>query len=115
MEVDFKEVQGITLASLKGKLDSASSNQVQDELLHVITPKAKVILDFNQCSFVSSAGLRTLLILAKRAKSQVANVVMAGASEEILDVMEMTGFDDMFETFLSVDDALGSMKGSLDD
>lgn len=110
MDVSIKEQDGITIASLSGKLDSNSAGDVQDLILEKITEGVKFIFDMEACSFVSSAGLRTLLIIAKRIKLNNASAAMAAVSDEILEVMEMTGFDDMFASYKTVAEAIESLQ-----
>lgn len=109
MEVTIKEQEGIIIASLEGKLDSGSANDVQEIILDKISAGVKLIFDMAPCTFVSSAGLRTLLIVAKRIKSENASAAMASVSDEILEVMEMTGFDDMFDTYNTVEEATAAL------
>ncbi len=110
MEVSTKDIDGVTVASLSGKLDSASAGDVQDAILDTIVSGMKLVFDMSACSFVSSAGLRVLLIFAKRVKSENASAAIASVSDEILEVMEMTGFDDMFDTYATVDEAVSALK-----
>ncbi len=110
MEVTMQEQDGVTIASLVGKLDSSSATDVQDIVLEKIITGVKFVFDMAPCTFVSSAGLRTLLIVAKLVKSENASAAMAAVSDEILEVMEMTGFDDMFDTYNSVDEAVNALK-----
>jgi len=110
MEVSIKEQEGITIASLAGKLDSNSAGDVQDLILEQIAEGVKFVFDMEPCTFVSSAGLRTLLIIAKRVKVDNASAAMAAVSEEIIDVMEMTGFDDMFESYKTVAEAVKALQ-----
>ncbi len=109
MDVKIKEQDGISIVSLIGKLDSASSNAVQDAILEKITPNAKFVFDMQGCDFVSSAGLRVLLIIAKRIKVDNASANMAALSDEIMEVMKMTGFDEMFNSYSTVDEAIKSL------
>lgn len=110
MEVTFKEQDGVSVISLAGKLDSASAGDVQDEILEKIVNGVKMVFDMGECTFVSSAGLRTLLIFAKRVKSESASAAMAAVADEITEVMEMTGFDEMFDTYATVDEAVNALK-----
>ena len=55
---------------------------------------------------MSSAGLRVMLLIAQKSKQTQKRVVIAGLSEEILEVMEMTGFSEMFEKYKTIDEAL---------
>jgi anti-anti-sigma factor len=110
MEVRIREQDGITIASLVGKLDSSSAADVQDVLLKKITKGIKFVFDMESCTFVSSAGLRMLLIIAKRVKIDNISAAMAAVSGEIMEVMEMTGFDDMFDSYNTVDEAIKALQ-----
>ncbi len=110
MKVSIRKQDGITIASLAGKLDSGSAAEVQDLILGKIAEGITFIFDMESCTFVSSAGLRTLLIIAKRIKVDNASAAMAAVSEEIMEVMEMTGFDDMFESYNTVAEAMNALQ-----
>ncbi len=109
MDVKIKQQGEISIIALIGKLDSASSNEVQDTILEKITPGVKFVFDMQACDFISSAGLRVLLIIAKRIKINNASAAMAGLSDEIMEVMKMTGFDEMFDSYPTVDEAIKSL------
>jgi len=110
MDVNIRDLDGVVVASLVGKLDSGSASDVQDIILEKIIPGIKFIFDMKECTFVSSAGLRTLLIIAKRVKVNNASAAMAAVSDEIIDVMEMTGFDEMFEVYKTLEEAINSLR-----
>jgi len=81
--------------SLEGRLDTTTAPQLQDELVNVFNDAKSVVLDFSQLIYVSSAGLRVLLIGMKTAKASNAEFTLTNVSEEIMEVLEMTGFTDM--------------------
>jgi len=55
-----------------------------------------VVLDMGEVDYMSSAGLRTLLLLYRQAASRNGKVVIAGLQESIRDIMAITGFLDFF-------------------
>ena len=112
MDIKIENQKGITIISLTGNLDSVSSGEVQNTVLDKITTEgegAKFVFDMQSCDFVSSAGLRTLLIIAKRIKVNNSSAAMGELSEEIMEVMEMTGFDEMYDSYPTVDAAISSL------
>ena len=84
----------LTLA-LEGRLDTATSHQLQDALLPALDVARQVELDFSKLDYVSSAGLRVLLLGQKTAKEKGALMVLVSVSEEIMEVFEMTRFIDI--------------------
>lgn len=109
MDVKIIEQDGVVIATLVGKLDSNSSADVQDIVLTKITTGVKFVFDMESCDYISSAGLRTLLIIAKRIKINNAFAAMTGLSEEIIEVMEMTGFDEMYDSYQTIDEAIKAL------
>ena len=93
----IKKVQGngkITLV-LEGRLDTNTSPQLQEALVPAFSEAKEVELDFSELVYVSSAGLRVLLMGQKTAISKKASMTLSCVSEEIMEVFEMTGFSDM--------------------
>ena len=88
------ENQTLTLA-LEGRLDTTTAPRLQEALLPAFEESKDVKLDFAKLSYVSSAGLRVLLMGQKAAKAGGASMTLTGVSEEIMEVFEMTGFADM--------------------
>jgi len=84
----------ITFA-LSGRLDTAASPAFQETLIPAFDEAKEITLDFSGLAYVSSAGLRVLLMGEKTAKSKGASLIIVNVSEEIMEVFEMTGFSDI--------------------
>jgi len=54
-----------------------------------------MILDFDKLDFVSSAGLRVLLLIQKKSKALSGSLVIKNVKPEIQEVFDMTGFSDI--------------------
>ena len=86
---------GTLTLMLEGKLDTTTAPQLQDALMSALDESQEVALDFTQLVYVSSAGLRVLLMGQKAANANGASMRLCGVSQEIMEVFEMTGFADM--------------------
>lgn len=95
MTINKTHENGKSTFALEGRLDTTTAPQLQGELIPVFDEEKEVILDFSQLAYVSSAGLRVLLIGQKTAKAKGASMTVTGVSEEIMEVLEMTGFADI--------------------
>ena len=84
----------LTLA-LVGRLDTTTAPQLQEALIPAFGEAEEVRLDFSQLAYVSSAGLRVLLMGEKTAKTKSAKLTLAGVSTEIMEVFDMTGFSEI--------------------
>ena len=86
----------LTLA-LDGRLDTTTAPKLQDALIPAFDEAKEIILDFTKLAYVSSAGLRVLLLGQKTAKAKGASMIVSGVSGEIMEVFDMTGFSDMLK------------------
>ena len=110
MELVISQQDTITVAKIKGALDSATSVQAQDQLLPLAEKKCCLALDLSGCTFISSAGLRVLLMLAKQFTAQGGHLALAGVCDEVRDVMDMTGFISFFRLYQTVDEIADSIR-----
>lgn len=106
MKVSIEKAGSNIIARVEGSIDSKTASDLQQSILNVINDGAKLILDFTNVSFVSSAGLRVLLMVYRQQKAKNGKVILVGVSEDIKDVMFMTGFISFFEITDSLSDAL---------
>ncbi len=103
---EVKTEQGVKIAVLKGDVDTKSASSVTEEILPLIEPDSKTILDMVGVEYMSSAGLRMLLSVYRQSEAQNAKLVLLGLSEDIADTMSVTGFLDFFVTTDSLEEAI---------
>jgi len=85
-------------------LDATSCKKEQEGIVETLDKNGDAILDLSGCTYVSSAGLRTLLFSYKVAKSKHQNVYLVGVSKEVREVMSITGFERFFKYYDTVDE-----------
>jgi anti-anti-sigma factor len=95
MEVTKSQVGAKTVFTLTGRLDTSTAPQFQAVLVAVFDEARHVELDFAQLQYVSSAGLRVLLLGEKTAKSKDASMTLVNVSQEIKEIFDMTGFTEV--------------------
>ena len=88
----------VTIIEMAGELDSLSASDAQDQILPRIERNCKILLEMSGVKYMSSAGLRILLLLYRRIQDNTGDVVIAGLGDEVREVMEITGFLDFFKT-----------------
>ena len=84
-----------TILILEGVLDTATASQLQEVLIPAFDDAMDITLDFSKLDYVSSAGLRILLIGQKTANAKGASMAVTKVQDGIKEVFEITGFSDM--------------------
>ena len=79
---------------LVGRLDTTTGPELESNLMEDLDDVTELILDFEKLDYVSSAGLRVLLVLQKKMNKQ-GSMVIRNASESIIEVFDITGFIDI--------------------
>ncbi len=106
MEVFVDEVGSVVVVSVVGELDGHTSPPAQDQILPLIQPGSRVLLNMTDLSYMSSAGARMMLLIYRQIKANEGDVILAGLIPEIQDMLAATGFLDYFEVAATVDDGL---------
>jgi anti-sigma B factor antagonist len=96
MDVTIISKNDIVIITISGSVDSKTAADLQSQIMGEVSDAKKVIMDLNAVDYLSSAGLRILLMVYRQLKANNGKVVLAGVSEEIRDVMAMTGFINFF-------------------
>ena len=78
MEIERHVVDSITVISLAGDLDGRFAATVQEQLLTSLPADERILLDLTKVPFVSSAGLRTMLLIYRQAQVVNSTVALVG-------------------------------------
>ncbi len=111
MKIDIRPMEAISVVIVQGTIDGSTAPQAQEEILPLVQPGCKLLLDMAQCEYMSSAGLRMMLMLFRRVSGTSGKLVLSGLSEEIRDTMSLTGFLDFFTTADTLDLGIAALKG----
>ena len=90
--IEGRENDVITI-SVEGRVDTNTSPQLQEAILKSFQKVNQIVLNFERCSYVSSAGLRALLIGQKTANSKKGTMKLTHVPEILMSVLQMSGFD----------------------
>jgi anti-sigma B factor antagonist len=96
MTIDTRIDGANVIATVSGEIDGKTAPQVQTELLAALQGGNRLLVDMKAVTYLSSAGLRMLLLLYRQVAAKKGKVVLVGVSEEIRDTMSMTGFINFF-------------------
>ena len=89
-----KDQNGTTLTlHLSGRLDAVTAVDLDKVLAASLADVKELVFDLADLEYIASAGLRSLLAAQKRMAKQ-GTMVLRNVTEEVNDVLEMTGFSD---------------------
>jgi anti-anti-sigma factor len=82
----------------QGRLDSSTSPHFEEEMLGAIGAGAqKLLIDFSELNYISSAGLRVILLASKRVKANFGRLALCCISRQISEVFDISGFSKIFD------------------
>ena len=89
-----------------GRLDSASSPALERQAFDCIDAGARLLLiDFVGLDYISSAGLRAALAVAKRMSAAGGRLALCSLSPQVAEVFEISGVDAIIEIHPSAESA----------
>ena len=93
MNIQQRQVNGITTVDMSGRLDSSVSGLVMDQLNEIVNSGArKLIINLKLVSYISSAGLRSILVAAKLVKSSNGEMRLCEPNDLVRRTLEESGF-----------------------
>ena len=111
MALDSERTGGTVVAKSYERVDGANARQFQDDLEAVIEESDRVvILDLQDLRYISSAGLRVMLLTAKGLSRQGAKFAVCSLSQPVQEVFQISGFDKIIQVHPSLDDAKAALQ-----
>ena len=108
MEAIVKPMENCDIVEIKGRIDSFTAPQLSDTL-HDITQKNvyKIIINMNDVSYISSAGLRILIDIQKICKNlNQGEVILTNIPQRVYETLELAGFLPLFKFYGNVNSAI---------
>ena len=98
MDINTEREGGTLIAKTGGRVDGTNASDFQDALKNAIAPEDKaVILDFADLSYISSAGLRVILLTAKDMRTSNVKFAVCSLTQSVRDVFTISGFDQIID------------------
>ena len=112
METRTDRTGGVLVVRTGGRLDGVNAREFEDALQDVIDDSDRaVILDLGRLTYISSAGLRVILLVAKTLQRQDGNLAVCSLSGPVREVFEISGFDKIIQTHDSQAEAIAALTG----
>ena len=107
MQLTTNTTEAVTVIKIEGSLDTQTSTEAQQELDRIVADGArKLLIDFAELAYISSAGLRVLLATAKKLSADQGEMRMCNMNDVVNEVFEVSGFSTIFKVFQTDSEAL---------
>ena len=107
LSIDTDNKQDISVMSVKGRVDSETAPQFDSALSKLIRDnRNRIVLNLQGVEFLSSAGLRAMVKALKDAQGAGGDVRLVSVSAPIQGILLTVGFNQMFKTFSTTEEAL---------
>lgn len=110
MQISEQTRDGALVIQASGRLDSSSAGALEAVLPARIQAHDKVVVNLSDVPYVSSAGLRVLLIGAKAARSGGHRLALVGLSDSVREVFDISGFTSLFTIAPDLESALAALS-----
>ncbi len=95
MEVKFNKQDSSLTVTISGNIDTVTAPELDSKLQENISDVKDLVLDFAAVDYISSAGLRVILMANQQMEDVDGNLTVKNVNEDVRDVFEMTGFDSL--------------------
>ena len=111
MEISKRREKDVLVISLKGRLDAVTSPVLEKDLTDLMAGGERfLVMDLGDLDYISSAGLRSILVVVKRLKEKQGKLLLASLKGVVSEAFEISGFSTIIPIFGSVDSALSSLE-----
>lgn len=109
MNIQQTTRDGVTVLAPSGRIDTTTSAHVDETIRRVVDEGVRdLVVDFSNVEYISSAGLRVLLVLAKRMRELQGRLVLCGMPESVRQVFRLAGFMPLFKVEASQEAAVAT-------
>jgi anti-sigma B factor antagonist len=114
MHVSQKRYGDALVLTPVGRIDNSTTDALRSDLsVHVATCREggdRLVLDFSKVDYISSVGLRVLMLAAKKVREQEGSIVVAALQPVVEEIFEISRFNLVFQCFGTVREALGKVS-----
>ena len=98
MKTTIEQLEGCTLVTLDGELNTAASAEVKNTLTPLIeNGSGNIVIECKDLSYIASSGLRILLSILKRVKTNGDKLTLRNVNDKVNKIFSLTGFVKIFD------------------
>jgi anti-anti-sigma factor len=111
MEFAQDQVGEVAIVKLTGRLDSSTAQPAEENFAQMLRGgTSRLAIDMSRLEYISSAGLRVLLVVAKKVQQAKGKMVLFGLVPNVREVFSVSGFDKILAIQSDADAAVASVR-----
>ena len=96
---------GIFVAKLAGRMDAQGTQEIEAKFVDQARAQSSVVVDLHAVDFLASAGIRTLIVVAKAVSKRGGKMVLLNPDPNVAKILEVAGVDSFLPVHRSLDEA----------
>jgi len=110
MDITEHKENGVVILDVSGRLDASNAGALEQKLFGLIDAgESRIVVDCAAMGYISSAGLRALLVAEKRLASRAGTIAVCGLTEQIREIFDIVGFRSIFKIYGTSGEAVAAL------
>jgi anti-anti-sigma factor len=107
MEASFEQLGPVLLIAVSGRLDTLTAPRFDEKISPLLVgPHRRILLDVSGLDYISSAGLRSILQVAKAAEANGGKAGLFSVPAQVAEVLEIAGLSSRLDVYADCASAL---------
>ncbi len=106
MKIEKSDKGKFLIVKVSGRLDANTAKDYEDKCSSFLKDKNRMIIDFSELEYISSAGLRSVLSIGKKIKASQGKYVFCNLQPMVKEVFKISGFNSIFPMYDNLEDAI---------
>lgn len=115
MEVSSETKDGIAVVSASGAIDHSTAEEFEASAMPALDSAeasgTALVFDLSQVDYMSSVGLRVLMLVAKAAKIKSVSIAICGLQPSLAEIFQISRFDKIFDIYDDLKSASDALQG----
>ncbi len=99
MNVQITKVNDFTVIVVNGRLDTITASEFEAQLIPLVEPGSKLVIDCSGLDYISSTGLRVFLLTQKKIQTSGGKLNLCHLNPPIQEIFDIAGFSNIFSIF----------------
>ena len=110
MKIETRQVHDVLVIEMIGRLDSPAAADAENRLLNIVEGKnGRVLLNLEKLEYVTSMGLRVIVLLARQLQESRGELMICNARDMVKDAFEIFGLHDLTKIYDTEKEAFAAL------